>query len=266
MSESVKLDRKEAIASLLQTIKWYQDSLYDRLSDYQSTRVSYVKMILGLYAVLIPVMTTIITIGGRSVGGKNYDFFSDSASLVIISAILITVGLVSLALLRIIVTSKATAVLAERQVNCNRQAIHAIYLEYFDGIKTEKEEDFDPNRPEIKESDYCKIFGRHRRYPIGNDHLRTKYESFLSTVANTEDGLLAAILSFLTTAIVAMGTFGILYAVGISGFLAGIATTVMSILIILAIIFINYTSMKPVQEALEKKTDICITSSSNGHS
>jgi hypothetical protein len=248
-SSSSKIDRKV----LLESLDKKQEIFLNQIQDYENRKLSYIKLILGLYAVLLPVTTIIITVISNA---RDKNIFDNSIVMMVSGVALIIIGVLSLALLKYLIATKAGSAIVMRQINCNRQAIHALLFESFDNVETSCEEDFkleEDGGKISKNSYYYRMVYRHTRLPLVNELLRKNNCDLCESMLISPDGFLSIILSSLILAAFGSGIFALLNLGGLisNSFISGVVSLVVMLLICFLIVFIIRSSWKRVEEALD---------------
>jgi hypothetical protein len=246
-----KIDEK----ILLESLDKKQEVLLNQIQDYENRKLSYIKLILGLYGVFLPVTAIILTVIDNT---KDKNIFENSIVMIVSGTALIVIGLLSLALLKYLISTKAGSAIVMRQINCNRQAIHALLFESFDGVETSCEEDFklkDEGGKISKNSFYYRMVYRHTRLPLVNELLRKHNCDLCEAILISPDGFLSLILSALILATFGSGVFALLNLGGLisDSFISGMASVIVVILIFFLIAYIIRSSWKRVEDALDCK-------------
>ncbi len=161
----------EHLESHEENLKWEFEQTSQSLNEIRKRKFIAINASMVMFPGLVGALAAITTMNELSL-------FTESMQWVAVLIVSIFIGLANMIAIKYIAAFKSQSTLAIRQINCLRQALDSITYFKFEGK-------FPIHLKALAEgSIYFKTFGKHRKFPVGNEGFRNRFIDSFSVSAD----------------------------------------------------------------------------------
>ncbi len=235
---------------------------YGRLAEFIKDKEKKKLAIVGASFTVMSLVTSVL-LGVVSLDQKGIDTLLGTPFTVLFVVVAIGVVFANAAIIKYVVSMKCQSLLATRQANCLRQAMHDVIFAKLEGLFPRKLNQRMLDNDDVKGSlldqntRYWALYGRHEKFPLDNDELRGNYKAHSIYFKSSDIFSIIAIAAYTLLLAVSPIVFLIMkseelqFNASMAMFL-GVICGVSAILLILFVVYVLRASVRGIRATLSK--------------